>query len=67
MARCGTLISGLLFYAPIDIVLSAIPQAPDYTVAIGWVFAAVMIGAALVLALFRAKAQREAATPDALP
>ncbi|MBO0595546.1 hypothetical protein I2485_10165 [Nesterenkonia sp. E16_7] len=56
MARRGNLISGLLFLAPIGIVLSAIPQAPDYTAAIRWVLASVEIGAALVLALLRAKA-----------
>lgn len=53
----NNVISGLLFFAPIGIVLSAIPQAPDYTATIGWGLALVMLGTALVLALRRAQAQ----------
>lgn len=56
MAGRKNVISGLLFFAPIGIVLSAIPQAPDYTATIGWGLALVMLGTALVLALRRAQA-----------
>ncbi|MGJ9372372.1 hypothetical protein [Nesterenkonia sp. CF4.4] len=58
MARSKNVINGLLFFAPIGIVLSAIPQAPDYTAPLGWGLALVMLGTALVLALGNAKARR---------
>lgn len=58
MAGRKNVISGLLFFAPIGIVASAIPGAPDYTATIGWGLALVMLGTALVLALRRAQAQR---------
>ncbi|MCH8560956.1 MULTISPECIES: hypothetical protein [unclassified Nesterenkonia] len=59
MARQKNVINGLLFFAPIGIVLSAIPQAPDYTATLGWGLALLMVGTALVLALRSAKAQRD--------
>ncbi|PRZ17666.1 hypothetical protein [Nesterenkonia sandarakina] len=58
MVSRNNVINGLLFFAPIGIVLSAIPQAPDYTATLGWGLALVMLGTALVLALRRAQAQR---------
>ncbi|GAA1114731.1 hypothetical protein [Nesterenkonia jeotgali] len=64
MARRRNIINALLFFAPIGIVLSAIPQAPDYTATIGWGLAPVMLGAALVLALRNAQEQRAQAQRD---
>ena len=59
MSRRKNVINGLVFFAPVGIVLSAIPQAPDYTAPLGWALALVMLGVALVLALRGARGQRD--------
>ncbi|EXF24895.1 hypothetical protein BG28_03500 [Nesterenkonia sp. AN1] len=64
MVSRKNVISGLLFFAPIGIVASAIPGAPDYTASIGWGLALAMLGTALVLALRRAQTQRNGAQSE---
>lgn len=60
MARRRNVINGLVFFAPIGIVASAIPQAPDYTAIIGWGLALLMLVTAGVLALRSPRPQRDA-------
>lgn len=51
MRRHRNAVNALLFFAPIGVVLSAIPQAPDYAPVLGWSLTLAMLLAALVLAL----------------
>ncbi len=67
MRRHRNAVNALLFFAPIGVVLSAIPQAPDYASVLGWSLTLAMLLAALVLALRgrRADAAADATTSRA--
>ncbi|WP_218221048.1 hypothetical protein [Nesterenkonia sp. Act20] len=62
MRRHRNAVNALLFFAPIGVVLSAIPQAPDVAPVLGWCLTLAMLLAALLLALRGRRAE-----PDAEP
>ncbi|MBE1514924.1 hypothetical protein [Nesterenkonia halotolerans] len=66
MSRHRNAVNALLFFAPIGVVLSAIPQAPDFAPVLGWALTLGMLLAALLLAL-RGRRADAAAEAEAEP
>lgn len=68
MSRHRNAVNALLFFAPIGVVLSAIPEAPDFAPVLGWGLTLAMLLAALLLALRgrRTDAAAEAEPGDAV-
>jgi hypothetical protein len=60
MRRHRNAVNALLFFAPIGVVLSAIPQAPDVAPLFGWGLTVAMLLSALFLALHGRRADASA-------
>lgn len=60
MRRHRNAVNSLLFFAPIGVVLSAIPQAPDFALGLGWGLTIAMLLAAFLLHLRFRRAEKRA-------
>jgi Na+-driven multidrug efflux pump len=60
MRRHRNAVNALLFFAPIGVVLSAIPQAPDFALGLGWGLTIAMLLAAFLLHLRFRRAEKRA-------
>ncbi|GAA1141294.1 hypothetical protein [Nesterenkonia lutea] len=65
MRRHRNAVNLLLFFAPIGVVLSAIPQAPDFAPALGWGLTVAMLLGALLLTLHGRRTEQRTPTEPA--